>query len=263
MKKYVFFFTLFIATYAVAQQGPEPGPFAVVNYFKVEHGKGAAYIKMEKELWKPVHQARKKSGDILAWYCFSVNLPGNKDYNFVAVTIYDNLAKLDNFNFEAVFKAVHPQKKIEDVSKETTDARVEVRTEISRRLFAAIPKNNGKPSPMIEVSFFRATSGNEESYPAMVKNILAPVFKEQVDNGKADAFSFWEVWFPNGAEAPYNFVGVGGLPNYAALNLGENGFSDAFKKTNPSLDQSEILKTIRSKRDRVKTEIWSLVDYVE
>ncbi len=155
MRRLILFFTLLASSLCLLAQ---PGPYAFVNYFKVEPGKGAAYLKMEKELAKPIHQVRQKAGEILAWYCYSVELSGSgSEYNFVTVTVVESLAKMDGVDFQKWIKMVHPKRTMEEITKTVNDARVLVRAELVRRVAVAEPsKAPAKRAPMISLGFFKS-----------------------------------------------------------------------------------------------------------
>ena len=264
MKRFILFFSLLALSLSIMAQ---PGPYAVVSYFKVDPGKATAYVKMEKELWKPIHQARLKAGEILGWYCFGVDFAGSgSEYNYVTVTVVENLAKMDNVDFQKWFKTVHPKRPIEEITKTTTDARVMVRSELIRRVGAAVPaKAPEKRAPMISVSFFNALPGKEEAYSKLVSDVFMPVSKAMVEADPAADFGFWEVWLPNGSSATYNYVGEGALPSYASMSDEEGGkkYDEVFKKVHPHLDQKQMREMLTSMRTRVKQEIWWTEDFVE
>jgi hypothetical protein len=243
----------------LAYSQPEPGPFAIVNYFKVPPGKAAAYIKLEKEVWKPIHESRAKAGEILGWYIYEVDLTGSgSDYNFVSVTLVDNLGKIDEMNYEKWFKIVFPKRTIEDIAKQTYDARVQVRAEISRMISSAL-KEDQKPSGILSMAFIKSRDGQSEAFEKLTKNITQPVANDLMIEGKNLGWHMWEIWQPGGTNAEYNYVRVLALPDYASMNQGPL-FQEGYKKRFPMIEFSEFQKSIGSTRDVVRTEIWSFVD---
>jgi hypothetical protein len=241
---------------------PAPGPYAVIDYFKVQPGKGAAYAKMEKELWKPVHEARKKAGEITGWFCYSIDFSGSSnEYNFVTVTMVDNLAKLDIDNTESWFKKIHPQKKIDDVMKMTLDARDGMKSELARMVVGAFPQSSQKSMPIVQLRFIKADPSSGASYSTLVKNAIAPTYQELVNSGKVPAWDFWELWLPVGSSTPYSHVMAMEAKGYAQF-AEDYGFDQAFKKINPNIDLAETRKVLRSVRTVVKEEIWRLIDEI-
>jgi hypothetical protein len=43
---------------------------------KIEPGKRDAYMKMERELWTPIHRERLKAGMIQSWSLWNRRFPG-------------------------------------------------------------------------------------------------------------------------------------------------------------------------------------------
>src|SRR5688572_27370685 len=68
-----------------------------LDYQKPEPGKTGDYLKVERELWKPVHQDRVDKGTIVSWKLYSVSWPNGADqeYDYVTVTEFANFAALE------------------------------------------------------------------------------------------------------------------------------------------------------------------------
>ena len=241
---------------------PEPGPFAIVDFFKVPQGKEAAYIKLEKEVWKPIHEARLKAGEISGWFIYQMDLAGSgNNYNYVSVTLVENLGKIDEVNYQKWFKNIFPKRPIEDIMKQTTEARVFVRSEICRMLTAA-EKNDQKPFQLINIGYVKTFPGQSEAFEKIVTNQVQPVVSDLLAAGKISGWHTWEVWQPGGSNAEYDYVRVIGLPNYASLNQGPQLFPEAFKKRYPMIDFNVYQKSVDATREVVRSEIWSLVESV-
>ena len=74
------------------------GPFVTVDYMKVAPGQEDAYLQLEQKTWKPIHEARIKAGNALAWYLYRVDSPTGTaaDHNYVTVAVYANFEALEN-----------------------------------------------------------------------------------------------------------------------------------------------------------------------
>ena len=251
------------ASLTVAAQ-PQPGPYVVVDLFKVAQSKTAAYTKMEKDMWKPIHQQRLKAGEILGWYLYAVDFAGEgSEYNYVTVTVVDKLSRLDNVNYENWIKTVHPKRMVDEFTKTTLDARVLVRSELARRVVAANPpKAPEKPDPMLSINFYNAHSGQEEAYSNFVSSVLFPVTQELANQGKDSGSAFWEIWYPAGKSAKYNYVFASPQKSWASSEA-DIGYNEAYKKVNPTLSNAEFRKVLVGLRDHQKSEVWWLVDYVQ
>ena len=64
---------------ALAQEQPSQNQYIEINYMKVQPGQEPEYLRLESELWKPIHQARVNSGLILSWKLCAVYYPGGSD----------------------------------------------------------------------------------------------------------------------------------------------------------------------------------------
>src|SRR5262249_21650048 len=95
-------------TSALAQspQGTLPR-YAQVDYMKTLPGKEPEYIRLERETWKPLHQARVKNGQLRSWAFFSVRFPSGMDekYDFVTINTFDRFDQLEEpfANFARLF----------------------------------------------------------------------------------------------------------------------------------------------------------------
>jgi hypothetical protein len=114
---------------------PEKAPkYIEVDFMKVDPGKDAEYLKLEQQMWKPIHQERVKEGKLRSWYLFALQFPFGTDekYDYVTVNTFDQFAQLENpyLGFAEAVRKVHPSMKMDDLSNTTYKARRLVRSEI-------------------------------------------------------------------------------------------------------------------------------------
>lgn len=108
-----------------------------VGFMKVEPGKGPDYLRFERELWKPVHQERIRTGRLKSWSLYQVGYPHGteREYGFVTVNVYNSINDLErSIEIEDVFAKVHPNVRMSEISAQTQNARRLVRGEMWRRL---------------------------------------------------------------------------------------------------------------------------------
>jgi hypothetical protein len=63
---------------AVAMQvaaQPKSPKYVEIDYMKVEPGKDSDYVRLEKEIWKPLHQQRIKNGQLRSWAVYGLRFP--------------------------------------------------------------------------------------------------------------------------------------------------------------------------------------------
>ncbi len=106
---------------------------AVFNYFKVSEGKTRAdHIKMETDIWKPVHEARVKDGALKGWILLGLDLPfgTNQTYDLATVDVYADMKAFLAPWTDAYFKKIHPGKDADVLMKQTREASSLVKGEV-------------------------------------------------------------------------------------------------------------------------------------
>ena len=104
----------------------------VVNYMDVKAGMGDEYVKMETEVFKPVHAASQKAGELIDWSVWQRVLPygSSFDHNYLTVDVWGSYKKMANANMEAAWKEVYPDKSPADVYSKMADTRDLLKAEI-------------------------------------------------------------------------------------------------------------------------------------
>jgi hypothetical protein len=112
------------APIAYTQSQPQTPTVYVVAFMKVDAAKIPEYLRLERELWKPVHQERIRAGRLKSWSLYRVRYPygAATDYNFVTVNGYASLADEDR-PIDDIFAKVHPAMTAEQIRKRTFDTR--------------------------------------------------------------------------------------------------------------------------------------------
>ncbi len=105
-----------------------------VDYMKVEPMKVDEYLKVERDLWKPLHQDRVKNGKVKSWSLFALQFPFGTDekYDYVTVNAFDQFGQLEDpyAGFPELLAKVHPGVKVPDFITRTENARRLVRSEV-------------------------------------------------------------------------------------------------------------------------------------
>lgn len=106
----------------------------VFNYFDIPEGASAGdHLRVEREIWKPVHEARHKDGKMKGWVLIDKLLPyGSADaYQHATVDLYTGIEQLLNQqNPIPYFEKVHAGKDIEKLLAETDAAGDLIRAEV-------------------------------------------------------------------------------------------------------------------------------------
>jgi hypothetical protein len=72
-----------------AQSNNSNRTYYVVDYMKSRPGQDP--YKMERDLWKPIHQIRLQKGDISSWAVMTPVLAGPHNYDYITVTGYSSM----------------------------------------------------------------------------------------------------------------------------------------------------------------------------
>ena len=124
--------SLTVAAHTQSQQAPL---VVDVSFMKVEPGKIGEYLRLERELWKPVHQERIRIRQMRSWSLYRVEYPYGAEtpYDFVTLNIF-NSSEDSERDVVPFFEKVHRNIKIDDVFSRTLAARRLARGELWRRI---------------------------------------------------------------------------------------------------------------------------------
>jgi len=108
---------------------PAPAKYMEVDMMRPTEGKTDDYIKMETDVFKPIHAERIKSGYLRSWGLYQRAFPDERSgFEFVTVNFLDNLDKMGGY--EDAVKKVTPQTDINAMFKQTAATRTLIRSEI-------------------------------------------------------------------------------------------------------------------------------------
>jgi len=116
----------------IARQQPQlDAPVVQIAFMKVAAGRGAEYLALERDLFRPIFQERVRQGISRSWTVYSVRFPigSKREYDYVTVNTYNSLADLERSSAEIAAK-VHPSISAEELTRRTIAARDLVRGEV-------------------------------------------------------------------------------------------------------------------------------------
>ena len=118
-----FFLGTFVNT-GFTQQAAATPTILEVACMKVDPLKNDEYLKLEHDLWKPVHQERIKQGHMRSWTLYGVRYPSGsqRECDYRTVNVYNSLADMDR-PIADVFAKVHPNVPIAEVGRRTISGR--------------------------------------------------------------------------------------------------------------------------------------------
>lgn len=115
---------------------PEAGPAEIkyieVDYMKVKPGNESAYVEVEQNIWKPIHNEFIKAGARVGWSLWSKVFPAGSasDYQFVTVNYFPDFQKIGAADYNAAYEKAHPGKNMDELGDKTTNSRDLVRSEL-------------------------------------------------------------------------------------------------------------------------------------
>lgn len=131
--------TLTTAAFTQGTQPPPAPPVMIVSYMKVPPGEAGPYLRLERELFMPLHRELIRRGTKRSWELYAVQWPSGtrSEYDYVTVNVYDSLTTYEaeaRTDFTEVARQVHPRIPFDTILRRTNAARQLVRNEVWRRL---------------------------------------------------------------------------------------------------------------------------------
>jgi len=235
--------------------------FVIVDYMKVKAGDDDAYLSVEQEICKPIHQERIKQGNIIGWILYGVRYTGaNDEYNYVTAKLFDNVANLEN-PYEGIdFEKLHPGKSMGEASEKTLNSRKMVKSNLIRLVSSAYPENSIRPAlyKYIEVNFMKTKPGSP--YLNLARTMWQPIQQDFVNAGSRSGWSLWTSVFSRGFGEEFQFAAVNYYADFS--KIGAANFNEAFDKAHPGKDVNEFYKKNREARLTVRSEFWEVLDVV-
>ena len=246
-----------------AQQASQPPTqFVVLDYMKVAPGKAADYVRLEQQVFKPLHQQRVKNKEMVAWALYQVPFTADKhrEYDYVTANVYDNIAATEATGMMAAFQRLHPGKAGTSLIAQTGAARTTVRSEIWQLLDQTTPLgaagNPPAPAKYLIVNFMLSKANG--NYESVEKDLWKPIHQDLVKSGGMLGWSFYGLVLPGGTSYGYDYATVNGLSNLTAFT---NMYSEElFKRVLPNITVTDLGNKTAAGRDLVRQELWVLVD---
>lgn len=119
-----------------------------VNHMKVNDADRGAYVQMEREVFKPMHQAAAKAGAMNDWMLFERILPFGTEWDntYLTFDLFNTWADMGKPGPDNLFETVHPGKSSEATWKKMAGLRELRRSEIWEGKMAVM-------GPIQEVSY--------------------------------------------------------------------------------------------------------------
>jgi hypothetical protein len=106
------------------QQAAAAPTVVEVSCMKVDPLKDEEYLKLEHDVWRPVHQERIRSGRMRSWTLYEVRYPAGsqRECDYRTVNTYGSIADIDR-PINDVFAKVLPNTPLAELGRRTVSAR--------------------------------------------------------------------------------------------------------------------------------------------
>lgn len=109
-----------------------PSRYVLVDYMRVDPASSQAYLDLEQNVFKPIHEERIRAGKLENWALYRLMLPRGaaQGYNFSTANFVDSLTDLENpYPAEAVSRAASDTD-FADLRSRAAEAREMVKSEL-------------------------------------------------------------------------------------------------------------------------------------
>jgi L-rhamnose mutarotase len=250
----------------VLAQTTAPVLYVQVDYMKPAPGKTAEYIDVERKIWKPIHEARVKTGIIVSWSLYVVWYhPGeNAEYSHVTINIYGDFNKMKDDYSTSVLQSGHPKAsaaQIDEMMARTNASREIVRSElwVLRESVAT-----DKPAPYVQVNYMKVAPGQDEEYFKVEREIWKPIHQTAKAAGIRAGWGVYSLMYPGGTQVAYNFGTADFFDEFSdlAVNLSQELVQKAHPAATAEKWTAMLQRTIAA-REHVRLELWELLDQVD
>lgn len=125
-------------------ENSKPTKYLVVAQMKPTPGKTGEYIKMEREIFKPVMEEAIERGEKTTWSLWRKYPYNAGDVRYACVNGYDSFEQLDKgTSFLEIFPKVHPDLDMEEVGNMVGELRSMPAQEIWRLVDQVMPEDEG------------------------------------------------------------------------------------------------------------------------
>lgn len=234
-------------------------------FMKVKSGMNAEYVKLEREIWKPIHQERVKQGKITGWQISEVMYPAGSDreYDFVVVSLVRGWKNIETMwdGMDEIAKKVLTKEQLARMDK-TEQTRDMIRVElwaVEDMVFRN--PNGGAPWKYMTVGFKDVPFGFGKwaEYASMEKELAKPLHQQKINAGKMAGWSLEWLSYPYDATKPGSVITIDFFDRWEDLQGGD--FWEDLKKMHPNMDNDYLRRRVMESSKFYRNELRMLVDY--
>jgi len=230
----------------------ETGEYLKVTYFQVEKNHLADFLDGVED-WKDYHQTRLNDDERKAWRLYHVPYSSSSAwYNFVTVEIASALNAFQSAERNDI-----------QILKEGKNQQIKLRFAVHTEIWATeagVYSEPSEPSRYVNTNFMYAFPESMQDYLHLETEIAAPLHQQQKDNNRMDGWNFYRLVFPTGSMVAYNFITADHYSNIEQIEMGIT--REVIMEVHPDLNVDQFEDFADSIRERVWSDLWELVEYV-
>jgi hypothetical protein len=249
------------ALYGQGNAEPAQYRYVTIAYMKPEPGKAADYVKMERELWKPIHQDMVNRGRLTSWKLYVVSWPNGHDqeYDYLTMMEYASFAQMESPYVAAEMEKVLGQAKYAELGGITSATRKMRRTD-TLTLLVATDGWSSAQNRVLSVHYLRSLPGKGDDLMKVQREYYLPSNEELIKAGVAASWAASRVRYPAQLDHPYNYVSFNGHESLAQMEKpAPQAWRDKWSGEKSTQTQAELAAS----RQRVKGQLWRLLDQTE
>lgn len=243
---------------AKSQNGtPEPKyRYVTIDYYKAAAGKAQDYVRLELDLWKPIHQDRLNNGKITSWKLYGVRYPNGdeREYDYTVMTEFPEFAAMENPYSGTDFKKVLGDQKYAQMRGMTGPARKMVRQDLLR-IAESTDGWSKADAKVLDVAFLKAVEGKTDDLLKVQRDYFKASSEDAVKSGLKTGWATMGLRLPYRGDTPYNWISFDAFTGLAQMETSRpKEFVDKWReKTRPAYVM------LNASRVRVRGELWQLI----
>ena len=117
------------------------------------------------------------------------------------------------------------------------------------------------PPPVVSIHYMKTAPGGEAKYEGIETEVWKPIHEARREAGALRDWVFYRVQYPQGTEAPYNYVTVNVYDSWADYEQQE--LERWVAQVHPDRTLAELIADADAAREYVRGEIWRPVDRLD
>ena len=230
------------------------GEYQKVTFYQVDRENLDRFLEGINS-WKDFHRSGIRNSNRTAWRLYRVpfSSSGSAWYNFVTVEVASGLNALQT-----------EERSTSEVLGNDPDKRIKLAHAAHSEIWkteAEVYGDGTPPSRYLNANFMYAVPHRLPEYLELETDIAAPLHQNQTDNNRMDGWNFYRLVFPTGTTVAYNFITA---DYYSSLEQIEMGITrEVIERVHPGMNVDEFEDFADSIRERVWSDLWELIEFVD